>query len=180
MQKKKEPVPVFPNGEEYAVIEIHDPDDGGKIKVIPTTGNDACGVVSDLAHKRAEEFGSQKFNVELDNKIAEVIDSQWHKTRWLVGFLGRNYSSAPTTPAKYALFTEYSFDASVPVMLFGNEDDAKKALQSIYDEEISILRENHKEDDYLVKAYCDEESGYAVIVDCYGETKTEWRIAALD
>ena len=88
--------------------------------------------------------------------------------------------SAPTQePTMYAVVTTYSFDPTMPVVLFSSYEAACNYLYNMYTEELRMAVENH-EDGYVTESFIEEDMSYAKIVDAYGEDTTEWHVESVD
>ncbi len=73
----------------------------------------------------------------------------------------------------YAVITTYSFDASIPVVLFSSYEAACNYLCKVYNSELMMAVDNHDEG-YVTESFIEEDMSYAKIVDAFGEDTTEW------
>lgn len=79
----------------------------------------------------------------------------------------------------YAVVTTYSFDPTMPVVLFSSYEAACNYLYNMYTEELRMAVENH-EDGYVTDSFIEEDMSYAKIVDAFGEDTTEWHVESVD
>ena len=79
----------------------------------------------------------------------------------------------------YAVVTTYSFDPSMPVVLFSSYKAACNYLYNVYTEELRIAVEEH-DDGYVTESFIEEDMSHAKIVDAFGEDTTEWQVECVD
>lgn len=79
----------------------------------------------------------------------------------------------------YAVVTTYSFDSTMPVVLFSSYEAACNYLYNMYTEELRMAVENH-EDGYVTESLIAEDMSYAKIVDAFGEDTTEWHVESVN
>ena len=143
-----------------------------------------CAELKDACKTTLEEF----FEVEeivpgkhyMSGDGELFADSAWRNNGpnhadfdWQIVFCQQE--EEPAQDKLYAVVTTYSFDPSIPVVLFSTYDAACRYLESVFSAELKTATEEH-EDGYVTESTISEDHSYAKIVDAHGEDTTEWNV----